>query len=363
MISFIDLSREYKSIKKEIDEAISKVLIGGHYVLNSEVENFEREFAKFCGTKYCVTVASGTDALFLSLRAIGVESGDEVITVTNSFVATALSISMLSAKPVFVDIDPETQNIDTSKIEEKITSKTKVIIPVHLYGRVADMGPIKEIAKKHGLKVLEDACQAHGAVYRGERVGGLGDVAAFSFYPSKNLGGYGDGGAITTNNEDYYKQLLALRFYGQYDRKISVLPGINSRLDEIQAAILRVKLKYLNSRNEFRQKIADMYRRLITNPNIIIPKAMDKDEHVYHLFVAQAKNRDNLRKVLEDNGVQTMIHYPVLLHNQPIFQEEVENIFPQAEKCNSQIFSLPMYPFLEKKEVEKIAEILNNTTT
>lgn len=356
-IEFADLNKQYQNIKKEIDGAIQNVLDRGTFTLGEELEIFEKEFADFCEAKYCVAVASGTDALFLSLLAMDVGPGDEVITVPNSFVATALCISMAGAKPVFVDIDPKTYNIDTTKIEEKITPRTKAIIPVHLYGRSADMDPIKEIATRHNLKILEDACQAHGARYRGVRVGNFGEAAAFSFYPSKNLGAYGDGGAIITNNKELAEKILALRVFGGKERDYYQIKGINSRLDMIQAAVLRVKLKYLDEWSEKRRQNAELYNELLKDADVIAPEISD-GASVFHLYVIRSGRRDALQKYLKEKGVSAIVHYPVPIHLQPCYKELSyrEGDFPETEKACREILSIPIYPELTEDEIKYISQ-------
>ncbi len=357
-IEFVDLKRQYKNHKTEIDNAIQNVLDKGTFTLGEELEIFEREFADFCEAKYCVGVASGTDALFLSLLALGIKAGDEVITVPNSFIATALCISMASAKPVFVDIDPKTYNIDITKIEEKITPRTKAIIPVHLYGQPADMDAIKEIAAKHNLKILEDACQAHGARYKGVRVGNFGDAAAFSFYPSKNLGAYGDGGAVITNNKKLAEKVLALRVFGGKERDYYKIKGINSRLDIIQAAILRVKLKYLDKWSEKRRQNAKLYNELLKNLGVITPAVLDSTSPVFYLYVIRASRRDNLKKYLGEKGISAIIHYPLPIHLQPVYKElgYKEGDFPETEKASQEILSIPIFPELEEDEIKYISQ-------
>ncbi|MDO8592383.1 MAG: DegT/DnrJ/EryC1/StrS family aminotransferase [bacterium] len=359
MIKFIDLTREYNFIKTEVNQAIGRVLKSGRFILGREVESFEKEFAAYCGVKYCVGVASGTDALFLSLKALGIGVGDEVITAANSFVATALAVELAGAKPVFADVNPLTYNLDLDKIEKKISFRAKAIIPVHLYGQLTEMEEIKKIARRRGLKIIEDACQAHGASLFGKKAGAWGDAAAFSFYPSKNLGAYGDGGAIITNDKNIYEKLLFLRFYGQTEPYRSDFFGINSRLDELQAAALRVKLKYLDKWNQRRREIAAIYRQYITNPAVILPEGKNQAGHVFHLFVVRTKQRDALRKFLKKNGVETLIHYPIALTRQPVFKKLAGAKCPIAEQMAGEIFSLPMYPFLKNEEIKKIAMVIN----
>ncbi|MEK7566766.1 MAG: DegT/DnrJ/EryC1/StrS family aminotransferase [Patescibacteria group bacterium] len=360
MIPFVDFRREYRAIRKEIDEAIKRVLNRGRFILGPEVENFEKNFARYCGVKYCVGVNSGTDALYLSLLAAGIGGGDEVIVPVNTALPTAMAVAMSGARPVFVDCDSSSL-IDIAKIPNSITKKTKAIIPVHLYGMACDMTRLCKISKDYRLVLIEDCAQATGARWRGKRVGAWGDFGCFSFYPTKNLGAYGDGGMIATGNKDFYKKLLAARFYGQRDRATCSTLGVNSRLDELQAAILNAKLKYLDKWNKKRTEIADLYRRLIKNPATILPLAQSAHKHVYHLFVIRTKRRGALIKILAERGIQTMIHYPNLLHRQPFFKESKSRSFPNAQIFNREILSLPLYPFLKKSEVENIARIINHT--
>jgi len=361
-IQLVDLQRQYKRYKKEIDGAVQRVLNSGRFILGEEVENFEREFADFCGAKYCVAVASGTDALFLSLKALGVGPGDEVITAPNSFIATALSVSMTGAKPVFVDIDPETFNIDPEKIEDKITSRTKAIIPVHLFGRPADMEPIKKIAQRHNLKILEDACQAHGARYNKKRVGTFGDLAAFSFNPPKNLGCGGDGGAVITNNGSLAKKVLLYREYGSQKKYHHLIKGFNSRLDAMQAAILRTKLKHLEEWNEARRKNALLYNELLSDQPIKIPVIPAKTQSVFHQYVIRTKQRDLLIKYLNGKQIATGIHYPVPIHLQPAYFElgHKKGDFPMSEKAAKEIISLPVFPGLTESEIKYISQNIIN---
>ena len=359
MILFNDFVTEYKSIKRDIDSAIRRVIDRGFFILGPEVDNFEKNFAKYCGVKYAVGVASGTDALYVSLLASGIGRGDEVIVPVNTALATGIAVTMSGARPIFADCD-ENFLIDIKVIPSLITKKTKAIIPVHLYGRSCDMKMLVAVAKKYKLVLIEDCAQAHGAMWHRKKVGTFGDFGCFSFYPTKNLGAYGDAGAITTNNEHCYKKLKALRFYGASDRTTSTMFGINSRVDEIQAAILNAKLARLDEWNKKRKNIAALYRKLVTNKNIALPKPAKDNEHVYHLFVARAKNRDAIIAALKKNGIHTMIHYPVLLHQQPIFKNiKQRGTFPHAEAYAKEIFSLPIHPFLKEKEIIHIAKALN----
>lgn len=356
MIPFVDFTREYRAIKKEVRSAILRVLNRGHFILGPEVDRFEKNFAQYCKTKYAVGVASGTDALYLSLLASDIGHGDEVIIPVNTALATAMAVAMSGARPVFADCDKNFL-INIKKIPALITKKTKAIIPVHLYGQACDMKKLKTFAQKYRLAIIEDCAQANGAMWQDKKVGSWGDFGCFSFYPTKNLGAYGDAGAVVTNNETAYKKLKTLRFYGAPDRVTSIMFGINSRMDEMQAAILSAKLPYLDEWNKKRKKIAARYRKLITSKNIVLPEVKNENEHVYHLFVARANNRDAVMAALTKERIQTMIHYPILLHKQPVFQ--YKGAFPNAEKYSKEIFSLPIHPFLKEKEIVQIARVLN----
>lgn len=359
MIPFIDLKREYAEIGEEIDKAIQRVLDKQWFLLGEELEKFEQEFSNYIVVKHAIGVQSGSDALFLAIKALGIGSGNEVITVSHTFISTVDAIVRNGAKPVFVDIDPETYTMDVSQIEDKITKKTKAIIPVHLYGHPVDMDPIMEIAKKYKLFVIEDACQAHGAEYKGKKVGSIGDLGCFSFYPSKNLGAYGDGGMIVTNDEELSKKLSMLRNYGQSKKYYHDFIGVNSRLDEIQAAILRVKLKHLDEWNEKRKSIAKLYNELLKDSNVILPIEKNYAKHVYHLYVIRSKNRDKLQQYLLEKGIQTQIHYPVPVHRQKAYLNLGYNVnLPVTEKISNEILSLPMYPWMKEEEVVNIAEVI-----
>jgi len=358
-IPFVDLKRQYKSIKDEINAKINEVLESTQFILGENVRAFEEEFARYCNAKYAVGVASGSDALTLSLKALGIGEGDEVITVPNTFIATVDSISRNNARPVFVDIDPETYNIDVNKIEEKITDKTKAIIPVHLYGQPADMDPILRIAKEYGLKVIEDACQAHGAEYKGKKVGALGGVGCFSFYPGKNLGAYGDGGIIVTNSFEFAEKVRMLRNYGQKIKYYHDFVGYNSRLDELQAAILRVKLRYLDEWNELRRLHAEEYDRCLEEVSgIVLPFNKKNVKHVYHLYVMQCENRDAVQERLLSKGISTGIHYPAPIHLQQAYIKlgYHRGDFPVAEEYAKKILSLPMFPELTTDEIRYVSE-------
>jgi dTDP-4-amino-4,6-dideoxygalactose transaminase len=356
-IPFINLSRQNVFLKEQVISKIKEILENCQYILGEEVEKFEKEFAEFCGTKYGVGVSSGSDALFLSLKALGIKEGDKVITVPNTFVATVDAISRCGAKPSFVDIDPLDYTIDSKKIEEKITNKTKAIIPVHIYGHPANMEKITELAKKYNLHMIEDACQAHGAEYKGKKVGSIGDVGCFSFYPTKNLGCYGDGAIITTNNKEVVEKLKLLRNYGQKEKNFHEIRGYNHRLDGIQAAILRIKLRYLDRWNEKRREHAKLYNKLLENV-VEIPIERSFVKAVYHLYIIRTKERDNLKDYLAKKGVSSLIHYPRSVHLQKAYTylNHKEGDFPITEKYSKEILSLPMFPELEEKEITYIAD-------
>lgn len=360
-IPFVDLKAQYNLIKDEIDETIHRVIDKTSFIMGEEVRRFEEEFALFCKAKYAVGVANGTEALMLALKACGLTSGDEVITVPNTFIATTEAITMIGAKIVFVDVDPDTYNIDVSKIEEKITAKTKAIIPVHLYGQPADMDPINQLARKYNLKIVEDAAQAHGAEYKGRRVGTLGDITCFSFYPGKNLGAYGDAGAVVTNNEELAQKVAMLRNHGRTKKYLHQIEGFNSRLDALQAAILRVKLRHLEDWNEERREKAKLYNQLLEPfPKIITPKMLDSTVPVYHLYVVRIKNRDRLQNILKTKGISTGIHYPLPLHLQPAYSYlgYKEGEIPMTERVSKEILSLPMYAELKEEDITYICEAM-----
>jgi dTDP-4-amino-4,6-dideoxygalactose transaminase len=364
MIPFVDLKAQYDSIKDEIDKAIQNVLNTTSFIMGEELKKFEEEFASFCNTKYAIGVANGSDALILALRACGIGEGDEVITVPHTFISTAEAISKVGGKIVFVDIDLKTYTIDVSKIEEKINKKTKAIIPVHLYGQPADMDPIMELAKKYSLKVIEDAAQAHGAEYKGKKVGSIGDVGCFSFYPGKNLGAYGDAGMVVTNNDEIAEKIKLLRNHGRITKKYEhEIEGYSSRLDNLQAAILRVKLKHLNKWNESRRENAKRYNELLSNiDDIIAPHEADYAKHVYHLYVIRVEGRDKLKEDFKSKGIATGIHYPIPLHLQPAYKYlgYKEGDFPVTEECSQKILSLPMFAELADREIEEIVELIKN---
>ncbi|MFH1285250.1 MAG: DegT/DnrJ/EryC1/StrS family aminotransferase [Candidatus Micrarchaeota archaeon] len=358
-INFVDLKKQYESIKPEIDAGIARVIGNTSFILGSDVEEFEKEFAAFCGAKHAIGVASGSDALILGLKALGVGSGDEVISVPNTFIATLDGIANNGAKPVLVDVEEDTQDMDVPKVEGAITSKTKAILPVHLFGQSVDMGPLMEIAEKHGIPVVEDACQAHGARYKRKRVGTFGKLSCFSFYPGKNLGAYGDGGAVVTNDDAIAEKIKLLRNYGQKVKYYHTLVGHNSRLDSLQAAILRAKLKHLDSWNKKRNEHAKKYNELLSGvKGIITPVEKEYAEHVFHLYVIRNKKRDALGEFLKKKEIFTGIHYPVPLHMQEAYKYlgYKEGAFPVAEKCAREILSLPMFAELNDEEIERVVD-------
>jgi dTDP-4-amino-4,6-dideoxygalactose transaminase len=356
-IPLVDLKRQYFSIKNEIDKAIKNVVNSGNFILGENVILFEKEFAKYCNVKYAISVGSGTDALFFALKALGIGKGDEVITVPNTFAATANAIAIAGATPVFVDIDPKTYLIDPEKIEEKISDRTKAILPVHLYGQMCDMEKIVKIAKEYGLKVIEDASQAHGAEFKHKKAGCFGDVGCFSFYPSKTLGAYGDGGIVVTNSKKIAETIEVLRNYGEKDEYKFEKIGWNSRLDEIQAAILRVKLKYLDKWIEEKREIAEKYNELLSSIKAVkTPTEAPHCKHTYYVYVIRCKNRDKLQKYLFSKGIETKIHYKIPIHLQKSFKylKYKRGDFPITEKVSREILSLPMFPELREREIEKI---------
>ncbi len=347
MIPFIDLKLQYAEIKEEVGEKIKDVMESGQYILGENVSEFEKEFAKYCGTRYAVGVASGTDAIQLSLVAHGIKG--EVITVANTASATGTAILLAGAKPVFVDVGKD-MNKDTEKIEAAITEKTQAVMPVHLYGNPCQMKEIMDIASRHRLTIIEDACQAHGAEYKGKKMGSFG-TGCFSFYPTKNLGAFGDGGVITTNDGELAEKLKQLREYGWKQRYDSSFLGFNSRLDEIQAAVLRIKLKKLDRWNEERRKIAKIYSQSL---NVTIPK--ENGKHVYHLYVIRSGKRDELRKKFSSADIQTLIHYPKPLHMQAAFPKA---FLPETEKYAKEILSLPMFIGMNEEDAKKVCRIIN----
>lgn len=364
MIKFLDLQKITQQYQPELIDAVKRVIDSGWYLLGNEVKIFEKEFADYCGTKYCIGVGNGLDALKLIFWAY-IEVGtmkerDEVIVPANTYIASILSVSENSLKPILVEPDINTYNIDAFKIEEKITSKTKAILIVHLYGQNAYNEKIKEIAEKYNLKIIEDSAQAHGAMYKNKKVGSLGDVSGFSFYPGKNLGCLGDGGAVTTNDNELASIIRALGNYGSLKKYENKYKGINSRLDEIQAAILSVKLKYLDKENQKRREIANYYLEHIKNDKIILPKVSEPNSHIWHQFVIRCKKRDDLQEYLKENSIQTMIHYPIPTHKQKAYKEWNNLSFPITEKIHREVLSLPISPVVSINELKQIITKLND---
>jgi dTDP-4-amino-4,6-dideoxygalactose transaminase len=365
-VPFVDLNAQYQSIATEVKEAISRVIEKSDFILGEELELFEKEFAEYCETNFAVGVDNGTSALELALRAYGIGDGDEVITSAHTFIATASAIAFTGARPVLVDIDPKTYNLNPDGIEATITGNTKAIIPVHLYGQPADMDPIMDIARRHGLFVIEDACQAHGAFYKERKAGSIGDCAAFSFYPAKNLGAYGDGGMLVTSNLEIAEKVRMLRNYGQKEKYHHLFLAYNRRLDTLQAAILRIKLRYLDKWNEARRCHAGLYNELLSKVDeVITPTETPYAYHVYHLYVIRIHNRDALRQYLLTKGVATGLHYPIPIHLQPAYRNlgYQKGDFPTTEEFAFQVLSLPMYPELTVSQIEYISNMIRYRMT
>jgi dTDP-4-amino-4,6-dideoxygalactose transaminase len=347
----------YLAHKKEIDDAIARVLNSGQYILGQEVKEFENEFARYISVRLGVGVSSGTDALYLALRACGIKEGDEVITVSHTAVGTVAAIELCGATPVLIDINPSSYTIDPDQIEQAATQRTKAIIPVHLYGHPAEMTSILDAASRHKLFVIEDCAQSHGASYKGRKTGAWGDIAAFSFYPTKNLGAIGDGGIVVTDKPALADRVRMLREYGWKQRYISDLPGANSRLDELQAAILRIKLRHLDEENEKRQNLARVYSEELAASDLTLPACSPKASHVYHQYVVRSKRRDSLKEFLAKKNIATLVHYPVPIHMQPAYQGRLKCIGNMAntENIAKEILSLPMYPELTAEQVSEVA--------
>lgn len=361
-VPFATFKPMHNEIREELNSAYEKVLDKSNFIQGNECKKFEEEFAEYCGVKYCVGVATGLDALMLILKAMNIGESDEVIVPSNTYIATALAVSYTGAKPVFVEPEIETFNIDVNKIEEKITNNTKAIIAVHLQGRTADMDAINAIAKKHNLKVIEDAAQAHGAKYKGKKAGSLGDAAGFSFYPGKNLGALGDGGCVTTNDKTLADKVRALGNYGSDYKYHHIYKGVNSRLDEIQAAFLRVKLPNLDKWNEDRRATAKKYFEGIKNSLIKLPlKSTDEFEHIYHVFVIRCDKRDELERYLNDNGIGTVKHYPIPMHEQECYKDLgiKHGELPIAEEISRTVLSIPMYYGMTDEEVNYVIDMIN----
>jgi len=363
MIPMVDLQAQYAAIKEEIDDAVLGVLASGRFALGPEVAAFESEFAAYCGAEHGIAVNSGTSALHLALLAAGVGPGDEVITVPFTFVATGAAIRYAGATPVFVDIEPTSRTIDVDRVADLITPRTKAVIPVHLYGQPADMAPLSALARRHNLTVIEDAAQAHGAEYRGRRVGGLGDLGCFSFYPGKNLGAYGEGGIVVTSDEAHADTVRSLRSWGEDRRYHHTRPGFNYRMDGLQGAILRVKLRHLPAWTEARIRIAERYDRELADTDATIPAVMPYGRHVYHLYAVQTPRRDALHQALEAEGIQSGLHYPVPVHLQAGYADlgGQDGDFPCAETAATTTLTLPIYPELPEEVPARVATIMRQT--
>jgi dTDP-4-amino-4,6-dideoxygalactose transaminase len=361
-VKSVDFASEYRYLKRELDEAYFRVMESGHYILGNEVNSFENEFSKRMGAKFCIGVGNGLDALHLGLVALGIGKGDEVIVPANTYIATWMAVSLEGAIPVPVEPDERTYNINPDLIKESITKKTRGIIPVHLYGQPADMKPILEIADKYNLKVLDDAAQAHGAEYGNKRIGSFVDVTAFSFYPTKNLGAIGDGGAVTTNDEEMAEKLKVLRNYGESKKYYNDLIGFNSRLDELQAAFLRVKLKHLDEIIKKKEDIAKTYLSEIRNPSLTMPYVSANTKPVWHQFIIRTQERDKLRKYLFSNGIETLIHYPISPHLQQAYKflKIDPKKFKITSKLTDEILSLPVHWLMDNESLEYTIEKVNN---
>jgi dTDP-4-amino-4,6-dideoxygalactose transaminase len=362
-VPYLDLKAQYQSIKAEIDAAVARVLDSAQFILGAEVAGFEQDFAAYCGAAECIALNSGTSALHLALLAAGVGPGDEVITVPFTFVASVAAVLYAGAQPVLVDIDPRSFNMDPSALEAAISPRTKAIMPVHLYGQSADMDPIMEVARRHGLIVIEDAAQAHGSKYKGRPVGSIGDIGCFSFYPAKNLGAYGEGGAVTTNNPEYAKTIRMLRDWGQDGKYHHVLRGYNYRMEGFQGAILRVKLRHLESWIEARRSVADQYNRLLADCGLELPVEMPWARHVYHVYTLRSEDRDSLQAALRQEGIQTAVHYAVPAHLQSAYADlgYGKGSLPQSETAARQVLSLPIYPELSEQSVSNVAAAVKKT--
>jgi dTDP-4-amino-4,6-dideoxygalactose transaminase len=357
MIKSVDLQGEFAEISEQIRDAIDRVLRSGWFILGAESEAFEKEFAGYVGAEYAIAVDSGSDALYLALMALDIGEGDEVITVSHTFISTVDAVVRNRARPVFVDIDAETYCMDVSQIESRISDRTKAILPVHLYGHPAQMDEITDIAGKYGLAVVEDASQAHGAKYKNRKVGGLTTAGCFSFYPSKNLGAYGDGGIVVTNSGQLAEKLRLIRNYGQAKKYHHELVGVNSRLDEIQAAILRVKLGHLDAWNRRRRELASLYNELLADSPVIGPVEKEYAKHVYHQYVIRSRRRDSLQRHLQENQIHTLIHYPIGVHRQKAYENLAGDAsLPVTDEICRQILSLPAHPTLNEEQVCKVAE-------
>jgi len=361
-VPFLDLVAQYRGLREEVMPVIQGVLERSHFILGEEVAAFEEQFAAYCGVDHCVGVSSGTEALHLALRALEIGPGDEVITAANSFAATAYAIAYTGATPVFVDVDARDYNLDIDLVEQAITARTRAILPVHLYGQPAEMTVLGDLARQHGLKVVEDACQAHGALWEGRPAGSLGDAGCFSFYPGKNLGAYGDGGAVVTNDSDLADRLRLLRNYGQRPKNVHIQLGYNARLDTLQAAVLLVKLRHLDEWNERRRRAAEEYRRALADSELVLPVEKPNVRHVYHLYVVQHEQRDELLAYLERRKIYCGIHYPHPLTLAAPFRtaRSVPEGVPVATRLAGRILSLPIYPELTPRQVAEVADAIHS---
>jgi dTDP-4-amino-4,6-dideoxygalactose transaminase len=360
MIPYLDLQAQYRALKPDIDEAVLRVLDSAQFILGPAVSAFENDFAAYCRTREAIGVNTGTSALHLALLAAGVEPGDEVITVPYTFVATVAAIEYAGARPVFVDVDPQYYTMDPAQLEAAITPRTKAIVPVHLYGQSADMDPILAIARDHGLAVIEDACQAHGADYNGRRCGSMGELACFSFYPGKNLGAYGEGGAVVTSDAALARQIRLLRSWGEEVRYEHKYRGFNYRMDGVQGAILGVKLRHMDAWTEARRSRADVYHRLLQGTEAEVPRERPGSRHVYHIFAVRLQHRDAWRARLTEAGVQTGVHYPIPVHLQPAYKDlgYGPGDFPVSERVAAEVLSLPIYPELTDSQIETVAGVI-----
>jgi dTDP-4-amino-4,6-dideoxygalactose transaminase len=362
-VPFVDLQAQYQSIKTEVDRAVARVIENASFILGREVEAFEAAFAEYVGARFCIGLNSGTAAIQLAVTACGLGAGDEVIVPANTFFATAEGVSTANATPVFVDADAESYNIDAARIEAAITERTRAIMPVHLYGQAADLDAIFDIAERHNLIVIEDAAQAHGTRYKGRRVGALSRAGCFSFYPGKNLGAYGEGGAVVTNDEEVARRVRLLRDHGSERKYHHEIVGYNYRLEGIQGAVLNVKLPHLDKWNQLRRRHAALYNELLSESGLTLPREMPYSEHIYHLYVVQTDARDALQKALSESGVQTGIHYPIPIHLQRAYSSLGHKVgdFPEAERQASRVLSLPMFPELTENQIMHVADVIQDS--
>ena len=359
MIPFLDVGAINSRFKDELELAMKQVLESGWYILGEKSRAFEKAFAEYCGIEHCIGCGNGLDALRLGIKALGFGENDEIIVPANTYIASILAISDNGCKPIFVEPSLQTYNIDVERIESAITPRTKAVLVVHLYGQVVEMQKVWELAQKYNLAIIEDCAQAHGAIYQGKRVGTLGDVAGFSFFPGKNLGALGDGGAVITKHKDVAERVKALGNYGSHKKYVNLYKGLNSRLDELQAAFLEIKLKHLDSDNESRRAVAKFYRENITNNKIILPECVSEEGHAWHLFVLRCEERDRFQAYLKDNGIETIIHYPIPPHKQEAYKEYNHLSLPITEKIHREVLSLPISPVMSKEQAEEVVRVVN----